>query len=51
MEWSAIDAVRKVRIGALCFRECALCGESDEGAEIAVVGRDAIEAGADQIDG
>jgi len=51
MEWSAIHAVRKVRIGPLRFRERALGRESDERAEVSVVGSDAIEAGADQIDG
>jgi len=47
---SAIDAVRDVRIGALRFCERGLRGERDEGAQLAVVGRDAIETGPDEID-
>ena len=48
---AAIDAVRKIRIGALRFRERALGREGDEGAELAVMASDAIEAGAHEIDG
>jgi hypothetical protein len=51
VKWSAVDAVRKVRISALRLRERALGGEGDERAQLAIVCSDAVEAGADQIDG
>ena len=51
MQRSSVDSVREVRIGALRFRERALGGEGDERAQLTVVGRDAVEAGADEIDG
>src|SRR5688572_15151190 len=50
MQRSAIDAVRKVGVGALRLVERAVGGERDEGAEIAVVSRDAIETRPHEID-